>query len=130
MIPPGTSPPERCRQMNATSKSEYTRQVLGQAIRQIYQNKKNRPCFVLVCVFTYIVPCCDVRYDFHIKTIFGSSLLPVICRMDHVLFTLFVLALRIVAQHILCCVFVLFLFVLSVASYARFSIFDCPFGIL
>jgi len=105
-------PPERCRQMNATSKSEYTRQVLGQAIRQRYQNKKNRTCFALVCVFTYIVPCCDVRYDFHIKTMFGSSLLPVICRMDHVLFTLFVLALRIVVPNTSCVVF-LFCFCLS-----------------
>jgi hypothetical protein len=31
-------------------------------------------CVVLLCVFTYLVPCCDVRYDFHIKTMFGSSL--------------------------------------------------------
>jgi hypothetical protein len=22
---------------------------------------------VLLCVFTFLVPCCDVRYDFHIK---------------------------------------------------------------
>ena len=24
-------------------------------------------CVVLLCVFTFLVPCCDVRYDFHIK---------------------------------------------------------------
>ena len=34
--------------------------------------------------------CCDVRYDFHIKTMFGSSLPPVVCRRAHVLSTLFV----------------------------------------
>ena len=50
-------------------------------------------CFVLcyyVPKFTFWVPCCDVRYDFRIKTMFGSSLPPVVCRRDHVLFTLFV----------------------------------------
>jgi len=31
-----------------------------------------------------------VHYDFRIKTMFGSSLLPVVCRRAHVLFTLFV----------------------------------------
>jgi hypothetical protein len=33
---------------------------------------------VLLCVFTFRLPCCDVRYDFRIKTMFGSSLPPVI----------------------------------------------------
>ena len=32
-------------------------------------------CVVLLCVFTFWVSCCDVRYDFHIKTIFGSCYL-------------------------------------------------------
>ena len=41
-------------------------------------------------LFTFWVPCCDVRYDFRIKTMFGSSLTAVICRRVHVLFTLFV----------------------------------------
>ena len=35
---------------------------------------------------------CDVRYDFHMKTMFGSSLPPVVCRRAHALFTLFVFA--------------------------------------
>jgi hypothetical protein len=26
-------------------------------------------CVVLLCVFTFLVPCCDVRYDFRIKAI-------------------------------------------------------------
>ena len=30
-------------------------------------------CLILLCVFTLWVPCCDVRYDFRIKTMFGSS---------------------------------------------------------
>jgi len=29
-------------------------------------------CVVLLCFFTFWVPCCDVRYDFHLKTMFGS----------------------------------------------------------
>jgi hypothetical protein len=47
-------------------------------------------CVVLLCVLTFWVPCCDVRYDFRINSIFGSSLSPVVCRRVHVLFTLFV----------------------------------------
>ena len=73
--------------------------------------------FVLSCFFTFWVPCFDIRYDFRIKTMFGSFLPPVVCKRTHVLFTLF--AYRGV-QHILCCVFILFFL----------SIFDCPFCIL
>ena len=47
---------------------------------------------VLLCVFTFIVPCCDIRYDFHIQNMVCSSFPPVVCRRYHVLFTLFVLA--------------------------------------
>ena len=32
-------------------------------------------CVVLLCVFMFWVPCCDVRYDFCIKTMFTSSCL-------------------------------------------------------
>ena len=37
-------------------------------------------CVVLLWVFTFLNQCCDVRYDFRIKTMFGSSLPPVVCR--------------------------------------------------
>ena len=48
-------------------------------------------CAVILCVFTFWIPCCDVRYDFRIETMFGSSLPPVVCRREHVIkFTLFV----------------------------------------
>ena len=30
--------------------------------------------FVISCILTLLVPSCDVLYNFHIKTIFGSSL--------------------------------------------------------
>jgi len=46
--------------------------------------------------------------EFRIKTMFGSSLPPVACRRVHVLFTLFAYS---GIQHILCCVFVLFVYV-------------------
>jgi hypothetical protein len=35
-------------------------------------------CVVLLCVFTFWVPCCGVRYDFRINTLFGLSLSPVV----------------------------------------------------
>ena len=47
-------------------------------------------CVVLLCVFTFRVPFCDVRYDFRIDTMFGLSLPPVVFRRAHVLFMLFV----------------------------------------
>jgi hypothetical protein len=36
-------------------------------------------------VFTFWVPCCDVRDDCHIKAIFVLSLPPVVCRMVHII---------------------------------------------
>jgi hypothetical protein len=45
---------------------------------------------VLLCVFTLSVPCCDVRYDFRIKTMTScSSLPPVVCRRIVSFLTLF-----------------------------------------
>ena len=46
-------------------------------------------CVVLLCVFMFWVQCCHVRYDFHIQTMFDSSLPPVVCSRTHVLFTLY-----------------------------------------
>jgi hypothetical protein len=41
----------------------------------------------LLCVFTFLVPCCDDRYDFPIKKMFGSYLSPIyFCKKAHVLF--------------------------------------------
>jgi hypothetical protein len=45
-------------------------------------------CVVLLCVFTLIVPCCNVCYDFLINTMFGSTLPSVACLKAYVLFTL------------------------------------------
>ena len=41
-------------------------------------------CSVLLCIFTFWVPCWDVCYDFCIKPMFGTSLPPVVCRKAHV----------------------------------------------
>ena len=40
--------------------------------------------------FKFWVPCCDVRYEFRITTMFASSLPAFVCSRDHVLFTLYV----------------------------------------
>ena len=36
-------------------------------------------CVALLYVFTFRVPCCHLRYDFRIITMFGSYLTPVVC---------------------------------------------------
>ena len=41
--------------------------------------------FVQSCACTFLVLRCDVRYSFHIKTMFDSSLPPVVYRRVHVL---------------------------------------------
>ena len=83
--------------------------------------------FVLSNISTYWVQCCDVHYDFRIKTMFGSSLLPVFCRRAHVLFTLFVF---VCVQWCPTRIFVLFVFVLCL-MYPTIPVFpDFPFGFL
>ena len=72
-------------------------------------------CVVLVCVFTLLVPCCDVRYDFRMKTIFGSSLPPVvyvICVCLHIMVSFLVLFVFVLCTQ--CCQFLwIVLFFLS-----------------
>jgi len=45
--------------------------------------------FVLLYAFTFVYSC-GVRNDFHIKTMFGPSLHPVVCKTAYVLSMLFV----------------------------------------
>ena len=62
-------------------------------------------CCVLVYVFTFWVRCCDVRYDYRIKTMFGSSLSPAVCRRAHALFILLVfVCVKWCPTHIVLCV--------------------------
>ena len=77
-------------------------------------------CVFLLCVFTFRVSCCDVHYNFHIDTMFGLSLPPVVYREVHYLRYLNLFA-HSGVQNILCCRFVLFFFVLLPVS------LDCPF---
>jgi hypothetical protein len=63
-------------------------------------------CVVLLCIFTSWF-----RVVMSVM-MFSSSLPLVVCRRAHVLFTLFVFASYVDGQNKLCCVFVLFSFVL------------------
>jgi len=47
-------------------------------------------CVVLLCIYTFSIPCCNFVRISAWETMLGSSLLPVVCRRAHVLFTLFV----------------------------------------
>jgi hypothetical protein len=66
--------------------------------------------WVILCVFTFWVPCCDVRFDFRIKTMFGSSLPLVVCRRPGFMFYLRYLCFFAHSgiQHVLC--YILFCF--------------------
>jgi hypothetical protein len=57
---------------------------------------------VLLCIFTFLVPCCDVRYDFCIKTMFGSSLPPVVLHDVSCLIYVICVCLRIVVFVFFC----------------------------
>jgi len=86
-------------------------------------------CCSIMCRYV-LSSCCDVQYDFRIKTMFGSSLPPVVCRRAHVLFTLFVfVCLEWCPIHfVLCFCFVCFRLVCCVsyvASFSGLSLFDC-----
>ena len=47
--------------------------------------------FVLLCVFAFLIPCFDVSYDFNIKTMYGMSFSPAVCRRARVLFFIYVI---------------------------------------
>ena len=78
----------------------------------------------LWCLFTFWVPCCDVRFDFRMKTMFGSFLPPIVFLRYLCLFTYWGV------QHILCCFFSFVLCTVPyVVSFSGLSILYCPFGI-
>ena len=84
-------------------------------------------CALLLYFFTFLLPCCDVRYDFRITTMFGSSLPPVVCRRAHVLFTssVFICA-QWCPTHIVLCFCVVCVRLESCAPYVNFFL-DFPF---
>ena len=55
--------------------------------------------FVLLCVFMFLIPYCDVSYDFNIKTMYGTSFSPSVCRRALVLFIVICVCLRIVVSR-------------------------------
>jgi hypothetical protein len=74
-------------------------------------------CVVLLCVFMFLVQCSDVRYDFRIPTMFGSSLSPVACRGCSCLVYVICGWLRIVVSNTYFAVF-LYCFSSSCVAYA------------
>ena len=52
---------------------------------------------VLLCVFTYLVPCCNIHHDFHTKAMFRSS--PIFCGRAHIIYILFVFVAHSGLQH-------------------------------
>ena len=92
------------------------------------QNIENKPTYGICkefChltsaadLFTFQVPCCYVRYDFGIKTMFGSSLPPVV--VGWFLFTLFVFVYVLWCPTHICFVFLRLVYHIYVSL-------DCPF---
>ena len=77
----------------------------------------NQYPYYLLCVFTFCVPCCDVRYDFCIETMFSSSLPPCL------IYVICVYLRNGGIQHILCCVFACLRLVYPMLSVSL----DCPY---
>jgi hypothetical protein len=79
-------------------------------------------CCPIICVFGFWVPYCDVRYDFRIKMMFGSSFPPVLVSFLRYL-CLFVHS---GVQHILCCVFLIFFLCTLCYQFLSIVHFECP----
>ena len=81
--------------------------------------------FVLLYVFTFLVRCCDVRFEVRIKTMFDSSLPLVVCRRAHPRVSLG----SVLLIYVVFCVvfFVLFVFVLCLVCPILSISLNCPF---
>ena len=94
-------------------------ETMKTGIQRIIMNS-NR---VIICSFTSWVPYFDICYGFRIKTMFGSTLPPIVCQGEGGQLYLHA---YIGVQHILCCV-LMFCFssscVPNVASFSGFSFF-------
>jgi hypothetical protein len=80
----------------------------------------------LLRIFLSWVPCWDVRYVYLMRTMFGSSLPPVVCGCACLL-RFWWLIVHSGIQHIFCCVFVLFFFVLCTLCCQILWIVHCWF---
>ena len=83
-------------------------------------------CVVLLCVckFWSSMLWCPLRFIHTNDIRFVFTSLPVVCRRAHVLFTLFAYS---GVQHILCCVIVLFVFILCLVYLMLSVSLDCLF---
>ena len=70
----------------------------------------------------FLVPCCDVHYNFHMKTMFGWSLPPIVSYLRYL--CLFEYS---GVQHILCCVLLWYVFVLCLVCPMLPVSLHCPF---
>ena len=73
-------------------------------------------------VSTFWFPCCDVRYDFRIQTMFGSSLPPVVCMRAQVLLMFLCLFVYSGIQNILCTQCCQFLWIVYFLLSLRYSL--------
>ena len=80
---------------------------------------------VFLRVFKFLIPCCDVRYDFRIKLMFCSSLPPFVLGGSCLIYVISV-GLCIVVSNAYCAVF-LFVFVLCLVYPMLPVSLDCPF---
>ena len=86
-------------------------------------------CVVLLCVFTFRVPCCDVCYDYRITAMFCSSFTSSCLQEESCLFYVICVCLRIVMSNTYSVVFLFCLFsscVPYVASFSGLSILIAP----
>ena len=74
-------------------------------------------CVVPLCVFTFWVPCCDIRYDLHIKRCSVRIYLQLFVRGLMSYLHYLCLIARSVVQHMLYCVFVLIFIALCVLCF-------------
>ena len=75
---------------------------------QFYDEVRVAHIHIFYVLSYYVSLFWDVRYDFRIQTMFGSSLSPVICRKVHVLITLFVVSNTYSVVCLLCIFFILY----------------------
>jgi hypothetical protein len=89
-------------------------------------------CVVLLCVFMSRVPCCDVHYDFRIKRCSVHLYLQLFVGGFRSYLRYLCLFVHSGVEHILSCVFALFVVVFCTicSSFSGLLICDCPFGIL
>jgi hypothetical protein len=84
----------------------------------LYMEKQN---FMLNIFTTLYLLFCDVRYDFRIKTMFGSSLPPVVCMRAHVLLGYSICVCLRIAVYNTYCVMFLFWFSSTCVPYVASS---------